>query len=351
MNRNRSIVWLALLVWLAAMPAAAERALPALSDLVSDSQSIVIGQVSKVESPGTASEVATLDVLSTIRGVARESIQVRGLPVHEEGHAFQVGQRLALFLESRPDGRFELVDGGAGVFGVDGFDVVSSTELLLSWASESIQDRFTTLLGFVPADGQKAPAALLAAATEDFVSSAPWIPDATVLAEISCGTRPAASRAMQYWALRMAGELQIAAARPCLEALFPAHLDAEASSDRELTLAVMDGLVSFGGDSSVHRLEGWLAGSVRAVVDRCDPSIASAVLGGLGRLGHDGDRVDSMLVARTAFEIPYRTVASSAVHALGLIRGPEARSYLDRIARQHPDALIREQAQIALARY
>ena len=350
----------AMLGLLAVSPAAAERELLPLKRLLASADLVVVGQVAAIDAAGTSAELAAIDVRTTLAGTVPDPLVVAGSPTDAEGHGFRDGEVLLLFLTSSgapPGATHAIVDGSGGAIAIEQATAKGATDLLAVWVGGGTPtSRFASLLPYLKAGGPRAPAALLAAATADFEETAPAGVSGATLVDLTCGRAEPVDRGVELWAIRMVGRLHIEDGRDCLEDLIRIEsgtVDPPAGrlADRTAAEAAVDALVDLGGAHSVNVLQNALTASAQQLISRCNPaSFASAVLLGLGQLGLHGELVDSTLIGATALQIRPRGAASTAVHALGLIGDAGARTSLQRLAREHPDPLIRSQASITLAR-
>jgi hypothetical protein len=350
-----NVLLAAMLGLLAVSPAAAERELLPLGKLLARADLVVVGQVAAIDGAGTPAELAAIDVRTILAGTAPDPLVVAGSPTDAEGHGFRDGEVLLLFLTSSPappGATHAIVDGSAGAIAVDQETAKGAVDLLAPWlAGGTPAKRLTSLLPYLTAGGPRAPAALLAAAAADFEETAPAGVNGTILVDLTCGRAEPVDRGVELWAIRMVGRLHIEDARDCLEDLVGIESGTGRVADRTAAEAAVDALVDLGGAHSVNVLQNSLAATAQQLYSRCNPaSFASATLLGLGQLGLHGEVVDSTLIGTIALQIHSRTAASTAVHALGLIQDAGARTYLQRLAREHHDPLIRSQASITLAR-
>jgi len=336
---------------LMAGPAAGERELMPLDQLLESADLVIAGVVTKVESAGTADETATIEVEQTLLGSPTSLVSVAGTPTDPEGHGFRQGDRGLMFLTASKDSTYHIVGGALGIFALGESTASSALDLVSAWhAKKDPTARLERLLVYVTSETPHLPVGLLTAATETFRQGPLPSVGRITLRDLACGNVEPANRSVHQWAVRMAGRLRMENARPCLESLIPIKSQTHPGFDVSLAQSAVAALVDLGGIPSVLILEDELAGLPQLALGSCDSSYATAILQGLGELANQGFPVSGNQIGKTAFRVPFRNVASTAVHALGLIRDREAQLALRQVARRHPDSLIRSQASITLAR-
>ncbi len=341
----------------AANSSLAERVLVPLRQTIAASSLIVAGEVLSVSDQGAPAERATIDVRRTFLGTAPASLIVEGTPPDPEGHGFVAGQRLLLFLTTTPappaGATHRLVDGGGGVIGLTAATAQGAGDLVQAAIANGTVP-FPVLRPYLAQGGTPAPAVLLAATFSDFQDSVPIGVDGRALVDLACGTVAAASPAIRRSAIALAGQLRLEEARQCLEALLGTRRRRRPTSpagDPGARLAAARALGDLGGDESTPGLLNALVAEAKLLSSSCSGSLlAGEIALALGRLGEDGIRLNPKPIAKTAFRARTVSLASTAVHALGLIGDRKATSLLRRLGRRHRHPLIRAQALEAVAR-
>lgn len=356
----------------------AERELNSLSNLLAESDLVLLGQVTQVANPGSDDEVASVDMIGIVKGNPQPQVLVRGTPGDAEGHAFRRGQALLLFLRKDADpqpGVYSLAGDGSAAIGIAHANPRALRDLIAAWLeAKGTEQRVNLLLPYLSApdgasasdgDSQAVPLGLLAAASQDLIDQPQknlYLPG---LVDLACGRTAPSGKAAYQWSLQIAGTLQLEDARDCFDRILAdaresmSHTTSPGSAgvtdtvrpvDQELVQIAVDSLVSLGGHYSAQSLQSTLTSLASNILNSCDPSLFSSVVLGIGQLALTNTPVNADLVANVAMMSRFRSLASTAVHALGLIQNTAARIHLERIAREHPDKLIRSQANITLAR-
>ena len=350
---NRRARWglVALMAGLVSVPSLsrADADPPRLGMMLATTDVVAVGTVVAVD---TQSDTATINVTHRIVGASPDTVTVPADGANPEGHPFEVGQRLLAFLK--------IIAGGQGSTHAP---VSLGAIFRLSEATEAATVQLASLVIPSPGPTLGAVAPFLtetgAKPSLDFVaivlyelSARDLSSQGGLLSQIVCDTTGTYRHGARLWAIRDAGPRQIATARGCLASLVRGAMPTRANplgGNMEIGVAAA---VALGEDPAVES-----DAALRAVMKLCLKKVrtedtlqppgllleTALALGKIHSLGAPG------LLYKAALKSPMVPIASTAVHALGLIGDARAVSYLARLAPKHPNPIIREQAATAAA--
>ena len=309
----------------------------ALGALIAQSDSIVMGVVSRVTAIGApgGAHLARVDIQQIFKGNPGGSIELAGNYRDPDDAMFVEGVRVLAFLRgTRPIGAaagiVEIADDGAARQAA----TIATRALRNQWAPANYRDVFRR-------SGMQVPRPLLASLLQELTGR--LTPrDNGLVVEAACDGGDAYLPAVRGWAMAQAGRRKLAAARTCLESAVASDTDTRFVGE------ALDALGDLGDARSVPALVTLVNDAIRASQSgasrggsRALPSVVLA----LGKIG-DAAAVPTLLeLARRSNGLP---VDSAVVHALGLIGAPGVDPALDTIGREHPNPHIRDQARTTL---
>jgi hypothetical protein len=169
--------------------------------------------------------------------------------------------------------------------------------------------------------------------------------DEPLLIQMACDTQNAYIPAVRNWAAGQLGAHGLMGGRQCLLSL------AANEEDGGMQIAASEALGDLGDLNSVQLLLSLLKPGGEDEDDApragADGGVSLSTVLALGKIG-DASAVPTLrIIALVAYDL---ALPSTAIHSLGLIGGPDAMEALEAVSRQHPSELLREQAEITLAR-
>jgi hypothetical protein len=219
----------------------------------------------------------------------------------------------------------------------------TTSAIIKEWLDKGTKIRLADLRDDVIV--QKAPAAsvLISSLLEEMAARL-TIADAPLLTEMACNQKQEFPRAVQVWAIHRVGPLKVTDARLCVEALLSTTTNSATSLAAAETLGNMKDPRSLSALTSILTTLNQTSEDVND--DDADGGLSLAVILAMGKIG-DTSAIPTLLkIAQNGDDL---ALHSTVVHALGLI-GAKSIEALTDISKNHPNALVREQAQQTLAR-
>ena len=314
-----------------------------LSTLIDQAEIIAIGTAKEVtEDKSTGAQKATITLQETFRGKAPATLTLAGSTTDPTLHNFTVGVQFLGFLKTTPKG-FAPVGDLHGLIEIPAGRLPATSAIIKEWLAKGTKIRLADLRDDVVV--QKAPAAsvLISSMLEEMAVHL-TVADVPLVAEMACNQKQEFPSAVQVWAIHRVGPLKVGDARTCVEALLTAK------DKSAVNLAAVETLGNLKDPRSLPALTSVLTTQDQAAEDvnddDADGGLSLAVILAMGKIGDSSVVPDLLKIAQNGDDL---ALHSTVVHALGLI-GPKSIAALTDISKNHPNQLIRAQAQRTLER-
>ncbi|MBV8516193.1 MAG: HEAT repeat domain-containing protein [Acidobacteria bacterium] len=394
--------WLAgaALALLINVPLHADQGIIPLGQLAARAGTILIGHVTATRQVDGGTYLMSVAVEQTLKGTPQESVQIVASSVDPtDVRPLSAGMRILTFLDART---LQPVAGEHGVQTLSGDDAVRVVSAIVR--TELAKGADLQLRDVTPYfTARETPPVLLASLLEELSAHVTPSADGEQLARFACDG--SVMPAVQLWAIGESGQLQVAAARPCLESLVkdPSNRatriaattalgDLRMSESVPVLLTLIAPLpgqqISARGDEDLPEVRpasdpeddsspvadpderGGQAtvdderpGTPSTLPDgdvepdsvptddaqsrRSDAGLSDAAVLALGKIGDPAAVRDLFRVASEGDDL---SLHSTVVVALGMIGGDSVVDPLSSISRTHPNELVRELASQTLAR-
>jgi hypothetical protein len=162
--------------------------------------------------------------------------------------------------------------------------------------------------------------------------------DAPLLLEVGCDPAGLYIDEARLWGIYRLGDLDIAEARTCMEAIVASDIELRAR------VAAAEALGEIGDPESRKVLESVLKskpGKKNSNLDDSERALRLSIILALGKIG---DQKASKMLQDLALTGEDLEIQSTAVHSLGLIGGKKGSQAILKINKKHPNAYIRDLA-------
>ncbi len=330
------------LLWVPMTAQATDVAVLRLGTLIDQADVIVIGTAKEVnEDKASGSQKAAITIQETLLGKAPATLTLAGSTTDPTLHNFTVGVQFLGFLKATSTG-FTPVGDLHGLIEIPAGRLPATNAIIKEWLAKRTDIRLANLRDDVVVQKSPAASVLIGSMLEEMTARL-TVADVPLVTEMACNQKQEFPSAVQVWAIHRVGPLKVGDARSCVEALLTAKDKSAASLAAAETLGNLKDPRSLPALTSVLTTQDQASEDVN---DDADGGLSLAVILAIGKIG-DSSAVSTLLkIAQNGEDL---ALHSTVVHALGLI-GPKSIDALTDISKNHPNQLIRAQAQRTLER-
>jgi hypothetical protein len=341
-KRLRTFAAVSLLLWTPMTAQATDVAVLRLGTLIDQADVIVIGTAKEVsEDKASGSQKAAITIQETLRGKAPAALTLAGSTTDPTLHNFSVGVQFLGFLKATAKG-FTPVGDLHGLIEIPPGRLPATSAIIKEWLTKRTDIRLADLRDDVVVQKSPAASVLIGSMLEEMAARLTAV-DGPLVTEMACNQKQEFPSAIQVWAIHRVGPLKVGDARSCVETLLTAKDQSAASLAAAETLGNLKDPRSLPALTSVLTTQDQTSEDIN---DDADGGLSLAVILAMGKIG-DSSAVSTLLkIAQNGEDL---ALHSTVVHALGLI-GPKSIDALTDISKNHPNQLIRAQAQRTLER-